>query len=223
LLAILVAPATTYRVGGSPADIWLASSAAVATGAYQVLRLARFFPFTVLLCLGLPAILGAGPKSIDRRWFLLVSAAAAITLPFCYFPSFYAQNGNPPARSLIVPGTMLIGYLMFAGYSFQGLLKRIPEPTRVAVALALAVVQVGVAALTNLPEQAVAAQQAAARWDATDQQIRASRDAGQSDVTVPPLPPYLGENFVTSDRENWFNLCVARYYGVRSIAASNNN
>ena len=112
---------------------------------------------------------------------------------------------------------------MFAGYSLGGLLKRIPEPTRVAVALALAVVQVGVAALTNLPEQAVAAQQASARWDATDQQIRASRDAGQSDVTVPPLPPYLGENFVGSDPGNYFNVCVARYYGVRSIAASNNN
>jgi hypothetical protein len=219
LLAIVVAPATTYRVGGSPADLWLASSAAIATGAYQVLRLARYFPLTGLLCLGLPAVLGTGHARIERRWFLLVSTCVAITLPFCYFPSFYAQNGNPPARSLIIPGAILIGYLTFAGYSFKELLQRIPEPTRVVLAVALAVVQVGVAA--SLPEQAVAARQAAARWDMTDQQIRASRDAGQADVTVPPQPPYLGENFVTSDRENWFNVCVARYYGVRSIATSN--
>jgi hypothetical protein len=38
-------------------------------------------------------------------------------------------------------------------------------------------------------------------------------------VTVPPLPEFLGENFVTPDRANWFNVCVARYYGVRTIAA----
>ena len=80
-------------------------------------------------------------------------------------------------------------------------------------------VQVGQAAV-GLPEQAAAAQQAAARWDTTDQHIRASRDAGQADVTVPPLPPYLGENFVGPDPNNYFNVCVARYYGVRSIAAS---
>ena len=33
------------------------------------------------------------------------------------------------------------------------------------------------------------------------------------------MPPYLGEKFVTTNRQNWFNVCVARYYGVRSIAA----
>jgi Family of unknown function (DUF6056) len=220
LLVIVVAPATTYRVGGTPADLWLASSASIATGGVQVLRLVRYFPLTVLLCLALPAVSGAGAPRVQGRWLLLVSAVAAITLPFCYFPSFYAQNGNPPARSLIVPGAILIGYLLFAGYSLQGRLKLIPQPARVAVAVALAVAQVGVAA-ASLPEQVIAAQQAAARWDTTDQDIRASRDAGQADVTVSPTPPYLGENFVTPDRQNWFNMCVARYYGVRSIATSN--
>jgi hypothetical protein len=219
LLAVVVAPATTNRVGGSPADLWLASSAAIATSAYQVVRLARLVPLVVLLCLGLPALLDAAPARIDRRWFLLVSASVAITVPFCYFPSFYAQNGNPPARSLIVPGTLLIGYLLFAGYALRGVVRAIPAPARVAMALVLAVAQLAVAA-TSLPQQALAAQQAAARWDTTDQQIRASRDAGQADVTVPPVPPYLGEDFITSDRKNWFNVCVARYYGVQSIAAS---
>ena len=48
-----------------------------------------------------------------------MSAAVIITLPFCYFPSFYAQNGNPPARSLIVPGAILIGYLLFLGTAMR--------------------------------------------------------------------------------------------------------
>ncbi|MCA1644231.1 MAG: hypothetical protein LC797_01775 [Chloroflexi bacterium] len=64
------------------------------------------------------------------------------------------------------------------------------------------------------------AAQHAALWDAEDQQIRASRDAGIADLSVPPLPIYLGENFVGTDRADWFNQCVARYYGVRSIAAT---
>jgi hypothetical protein len=55
-------------------------------------------------------------------------------------------------------------------------------------------------------------------FDAEERQIRAIRDAGQMDITVPPLPANLGENFVTADRKNWFNVCVARYYDVRSIA-----
>jgi hypothetical protein len=225
LLAILVAPATASRVGGSPADIWLAAAAAIASAAYQVLRLVRYFPLTVLLCVVLPAALPSGPPRVNGRWFGLVSVMVAITLPFCYFPSFYAQNGNPPARSLIVPGTILIGYLLFAGfagfagYSLQRRLQAIPAQARILAAVALAIVQIAIAA-TSLPEQAVAAQQAAARWDVTDHLIRASRDAGQMDITIAPLPPYLGEDFVTSDRQHFLNVCVARYYGVRSIAAS---
>jgi hypothetical protein len=218
LLAILVAPATTIRVGGEPADLWLASFAAVATAAYQVARLIRYFPLTMLVCLALPGVLGA-KCPVDRKWFVLVSAGVAITLPFCYFPSFYAQNGNPPARALIVPGAILIGYLLFTGYAVAARLHQlVPEPRRLAVALALALVPIGIA-VVSLPEQATAAEHAAL-WDAEDQQIRASRDAGETDLTVPQLSPYLGENFVTPDRGDWFNRCVARFYGVRSIASA---
>jgi hypothetical protein len=39
-------------------------------------------------------------------------------------------------------------------------------------------------------------------------------------VTVRPLPRYFGETFVSVDKSDWFNACVARYYGLDSIAAS---
>lgn len=81
----------------------------------------------------------------------------------------------------------------------------------------MALLPIGVA-VTTLPQRAIAAEHAQL-WDAEDQQIRASRDAGQADVVVPPLPAYLGEEFITPDRENWFNACVARYYGLRTIAS----
>jgi Family of unknown function (DUF6056) len=216
LVVIVVAPATAGRVGGTPADLWLAMSAAIATAAFQVLRLVRYFVPTIALCLAVPALLGSCAPRIERRWFVIVTAAVAITLPFCYFPSFYAQNGNPPARSLIVPGAILIGYLGFAGFSLRAAGQRIPERSRALAVLFAGLVPLSVAAL-SLPQVAGAAQYATL-FDAEDRQIRASRDAGQTDLTVPPLPPNLGEDFVTADRQNWFNTCVARYYGVRSIA-----
>jgi hypothetical protein len=231
LVTIVVAPATTYRLGGgTPADLWLASSAAIATAAYQVLRLARYFPLSILVCLLAPGAAlsivpaaGRAPVAISGRWFTLLSALVAIGLPFCYFPSFYAQNGNPPARSLIVPGAILTAYLLFVGYALWGWLRRplvapgLGRPLRTASLLLLVLVPVAVAA-TTVPEIAAAARYASL-WDTTDGQIRASRDAGVSDVVIAPLPPFLGESFVTPDRNNWFNVCVARYYGVQTIAA----
>jgi Family of unknown function (DUF6056) len=216
LITIVAAPATANRVGGTPADVWLAMSAAIATALFQVLRLVRYFGLIILLCLVVPAIVGACAARVDRRWLPIVIAITAITLPFCYFPSFYAQNGNPPARSLIVPGAMLIGVLMYAGFALQPLARRIPQTTAAVVTLSITLVPLGFAVLA-LP-QITAAAQYATIFDAEDQQIRASRDAGEADLTVPPLPANLGEDFITSDRRNFLNNCVARYYGVRSIA-----
>jgi hypothetical protein len=216
LSVIVVAPSTASRVGGTPADVWLAMSAAIATAAFQLLRLVRYFAPTIALCVAVPVLLGACVPRVDRRWLAIVTVIVAITLPFCYFPSFYAQNGNPPARSLIVPGAILIGYLVFIGAALQRSVPRIAEPRRTVAAAILGLVPLGVA-LTSLPQVASAAQYAAL-FDAEDRQIRASRDAGLADITVPPLPANFGEDFVTVDRQNWFNTCVARYYGVRSIA-----
>jgi len=219
LLVIVIAPATASRVNGTPADLWLALSASVATGWFQALRLVRFFPLTLLLGLAVSALVGRG--HIPRQWLIIVTAAVLITLPFCYFPSFYAQNGNPPMRSLIVPGAILIGYCMFLGFALGPRLAVAGwmTPGRRSVALmGLALVPIGIAVVT-VPE-IVSAAQYAAIFDAEDQQIRASANAGASDLTVPVLPQNFGENFVSADRQDWFNQCVARYYGLQSIAAA---
>jgi hypothetical protein len=215
LIAILVAPATAARVGGSPADLWLASSAAIATAAFQIIRLVRYFPYAILLCVAVPWLLGAWRCRVRRRWALIVSAVVLITLPFCYFPSFYAQNGNPPARSLIIPGAILVAYLMFLGTLVPPVsISRLRLPA--AATLACIPIAIAIASAPQIPAAASYAQ----LFDAEESGIRASQAAGQSDVTVPPLPNHLGENFVSDDRQNWFNVCVARYYGVRSIAAA---
>jgi len=219
LIVIVASPSIGPRVQGTPADLWLATSAAIATASFQVLRLARFFPFTVLLCLGVPALLANGLPRITREWFVNVSLVALITFPACDFPSFYAQNGNPPARSLIVPGAIAVSYLVFVGITLGQLAARSFREARRGLALAaMALVPLGIAAY-SLPDGGVAVSYAAL-FDAEEQQIRTARDAGQQDLTVPSLPTNLGEPYAGPDRTNFLNMCVARYYGVRSIATS---
>ena len=62
LLAILVAPATTYRVGGSPADIWLASSAAIATRRVSGAASGALLPFHRPALPGTARHPGCGPQ-----------------------------------------------------------------------------------------------------------------------------------------------------------------
>ena len=190
LLAILVAPSTASRVGGSPAD-----HLAGLVGGHRHRRLPGAAPGALLLARG--AVLRGTPRGPGRGPHAhqppLVPAghrgcrdhAAVLLLPVVLRPE--RQSTGAVAHR---PGTMLIGYLVFAGYSLGGRLK-IPELGRVAVAVVLAIVQVGHAA-GGLPEQAAAAQQAAARWDTTDQQIRASRDAGSSRRHRPPTAALSG-------------------------------
>jgi uncharacterized protein DUF6056 len=219
LAVIVLSPSMDTRVEGTPADLWLASSAAVATAAFQAVRLLRFFPLTVLLSLAVPALLGEALPRINRQTVTVVTVVVLITLPFSDFPSFFAQNGNPPMRSLIVPGAIMVGYLLFIGVAARPyVVARLPEAQRAVILVGLALVPLGIA-FTSFPDQAAAARYAAL-FDAEDQQIRAGRDAGQVDLTVAGLPPNLGEDFVGPDRGNWFNMCVARYYGVGSIAAT---
>ncbi len=230
LIAIVAAPSIGSRVGGGPADLWLAMSAAIATGTFQVLRLARHFAPTLVLCVALPGLVAAlwrGPGSgeparVPFKSVLIVGAVVAVVLPFCYFPSFYAQNGNPPARALIVPGSILAGFAVYVGVAGVALaraaLVRAPLFATVTGLILMALVPLGIAATTS-PERALAADYAA-RWDAEDALIRAQRDAGQRQLIVPPLPSNLGEDYVTADPKHFFNVCVARYYGVDSIAAS---
>jgi Family of unknown function (DUF6056) len=218
LLVIVAAPATANRVMGTPADLRLTLDASIATAYAQGIRLLRYFPLPILLSLVMPMLVGSQTRRIDWRSFVVVTVVVLITIPFCYFPSFYAQNGNPPARSLIVPGALFIGYLMFLGFALRPTIRSWLTVSRREVALGLLALVPLVAAVTTLPDTTAAAQYAAL-FDAEDQQIRASAGDGRADLRVPPLPPNFGENFVSSNPDDWFNACVARYYGVRSIAA----
>jgi hypothetical protein len=216
LAVIVLAPATPGRVGGGPANVWLAFSASIATAAVQMGRLIRSFAPALALCLVIPALVAChAPRRVHSRRLAVVTAAAAAVVPFAYFASFLAQNGNPPARSLIVPGTLFVAWAVFLGYSLIG---RLPRMVVLGGLLVSVAVPLGIAA-TTWPQQAQAAEYAAL-WDAEDRLIRQAASGGARNLVVPPLPRNFGEGFVTPDPEHFFNRCVARYYGLETIAAS---
>ena len=92
-LSLWIAAPAAYFIGSRWSErffLWLALSASIATGSYQVHLLVRFSPLVVLLSLWLPALLADAPFRVSRGWFVVVTACAAVTATFCYFPSFYA-------------------------------------------------------------------------------------------------------------------------------------
>jgi hypothetical protein len=59
-------------------------------------------------------------------------------------------------------------------------------------------------------------------WDQLDARVRSERSRGIRDVTVARLPStgnVQNLEFVGTNRGDWFNDCVARYYDLSSIAA----
>jgi hypothetical protein len=59
-------------------------------------------------------------------------------------------------------------------------------------------------------------------WDQLDGEVRAEQSRGARDVTVSRLPStgnVQNLEFVGTNRRDWFNECVARYYDLSSIAA----
>ncbi len=139
-----------------------------------------------------------------------------------FFPAFFAQGGDPPARSLIEASVTIVCYFVGIGIllapNIRALVaERAPRYVLAAAALVLALVPLTVAAQT-LPDRSTAADYAA-RWDSVDRQIRTARASGSTDLVVPQLPLALGEPYVTTNAKDWFNQCVARYYDLNTIVA----
>ena len=146
-----------------------------------------------------------------------MTAVVAIVLPFCCFPSFYA-GGSPRAladRAWHDCGR-LPGLPGRHDRALAGADRLFWAPWRSVAVAVLMIVPLGLAA-TTLPDRALAAQYAMGcrgRGDSRREHL------GVRTLVVPPLPRNLGEGFVTTDPKHFFNVCVARYYGLDSIAAT---
>ncbi len=230
---IKVSPSVAGREATVTPSLFNAVKGTVEASTEYVRQFARWSLPIILLCVAVPALLRVtqlGPGAGDARgrgridWPQLaaLTVAAVALLEASFFPAFFSLGGNPPRRSLIVPQYMLTAYLLGVGYLVRPVLvplaARLPAAAVTWLFVAMALVPLSTAA-TAFPERASAAAYAT-QWDQMDGHIRAARDAGATDLTVEPLPRYMGERWVGPDRRDWFNACVARYYGLATIASN---
>jgi hypothetical protein len=169
--------------------------------------------------------------SMSPMLLLAVLAGALVVVFACVLPAYYALSTNPPGRAQLTPEYVVVCALALVGWwlgaTLAGHLRRVLRLPLVAAAACLAVLAlVALGPLRTAAEtlgQLSAASAYAAEWDARDTRIRADRDRGVEAVTVAPLPStgsVQNLDWVGPDRDDWFNQCVAGYYGVNSIAAS---
>jgi hypothetical protein len=187
--------------------------------------------FALILAVVLPAALAllwppaAGGSPRLRLWLLLIPFMGVLLIAASVAPVSYGYSIDqaPPFRLLIVPRMIMVVGLIAWGYLVGVLLRRLLSMHARAHRLApgvLAVLVGGLAlgsagnATATILASMPTAHRLAAGWDAQDRLLRAHRG---SDVplTVPARP---GMPDITNVRTKWSNGCIARYYGLASVA-----
>ncbi|MCA1647484.1 MAG: DUF6056 family protein [Chloroflexi bacterium] len=240
-LAIVgLAPGNTVRQEtGTQTPLSIALPHAVEfTWGWLRLTFARPHAVVLLLLVGLPFAYGAahirGTELTVRSLLVRLGVGVVITgliVLASMLPAFYALGSNPPGRAQVIPQYVVVcslaglGWLLGAASAPR--LRTIRGRTTtgwVGVAALLVLLVLGpLATAREAWQQVVPSRTYAAAWDQLDSQVRAERTQGVRDVTVRPLPSSgLVHNldFVGPDRQDWFNGCVARYYGVDTIAST---
>jgi Family of unknown function (DUF6056) len=204
-------------------------------------------PLTTALLVLLPALSGYYLYHLDSNrsptlslkklvWLLVLLPLIGFTLILiCSAVSVYSISAFLPERSRVVPQFVVVCVAVCWGY-FAGIaLSKMRNARRNDASYPLTIGSVAVVALLALSPISAAwrtlslapqAKAGAFIWDQTDREIRAAKEQGIEDVTVPAVDDVesrLGaprtELHVERDREHWKNRCMARYYGVKSIKA----
>lgn len=202
------------------------------------LTFARPHAITLALLIMLPAALATlstrGSPIITFRalrvWPALLLGVVLVILA-CILPAYYALGTNPPGRAQLIPEFVLLATVGLISWCLGAAAA---QPVRRALHQPAVALVAGVAVFVLLVLGPVltawrsiggldAARAYSAEWDLRDAQIRADRERGVQSVAVLPLPStgsVQNLDWLGPDSSDWFNECVAGYYGVSSIAAS---
>ena len=233
---VALAPGNAVRGGGARPGWAFVMGAALDDTRQFVHDFYRFSTLQAAIAFCLPfgmAVVARPRLSLDRQqlqkllaWTTIIGVTGIVEVVVCLLPSFYALSAPEPGRARIIPQLVLVSLTVLAG-SVAGLALPVWWPASaqlrpVMAALVLVSLASPVLITREVLAQADAAQAYARRWDGIDAQVRADHAAGLQDVVVEALPPtgtVRGMDFVSSNSTDWLNECVARYYGVRTIAA----
>lgn len=199
-------------------------------------------PWIVINALVFPALLAFGLQSqrfeattiVKKLNFKLVPrffggyvAVGFIILVSCFAPALYGMSMYPPDRALVIPYFVFICLIVIGGYSLGFTLAGLPIINRqnratyfAGVGIVVTIILLVFGPVRLAQETFALAPQAktyASLWDSRDEQIKVALQQGQKDLVVPPLPYIPGD--ITPNPNYWVNRCVAKFYGLNSIAA----
>lgn len=231
LAIIAVAPGNAVReISAARTPLPVAVPLAVQfTIAWLRLSFARPHAVTLALLVCVPTLLAiaANWRPAVGRTVIMVIAGAALVIFACMLPAYYALGTNPPGRAQLIPEFVLLATVLLTSYAAAPILARLwlqtlRGPAGVILASLIMLGLIATGPLLNIVQSVRdvdSARAYATHWDQIDASIRADRGNGILAVSVPHLAPtgMLNLDFVGSDRSDWLNQCVARYYGVASI------
>jgi hypothetical protein len=204
-------------------------------------------PFTTLLSLMLPALLGYYLQSVSSRpgselnfrrvvHLLLFSLMAGCVLILaCTVPGIFGTSGFLPERAQLIPQFVVVCAAVFSGYLLGAVLwqwlatrgHKASWPLLAGSAAVIALLILSpIAAARKTFALATRARAGATAWDQMDREVRAAKERGEMDLVVPAvddvesrLGAHRTELQIERDTRNWKNRCVAKYYGINSIRA----
>ena len=219
LLRPAIEAAAPYLLGGTPG--WLPTALVMRTS-----------PIPVATAMLIPAILAVVPQlpkppglALKRAcWW--IPAAAFVLVGACMAPGAYGTSAPPPPRALLIPQYVITCLaacwacaiaLTFAPRLRPGLdASRLIAP----VIVGCLILAGPIAASPNIVRTGSMMREWARDWDETDRQLRLARADGVRDASVPALDSIAGVGSISSDVQDWVNICAAHYYGLRSITGS---
>lgn len=205
-------------------------------------------PFVFAVTVLLPFLIALRTSGSGRRpdanesWhhraelLVLLPAAVLVLIVCCTASAFYGMSVMLPERSQVLLSFTLVCGTVVWGHS-AGTHCRIPLPSidqnvgRVALfgsTLALILmITLPVASGASTFGLRARARAYAADWDRQDEDIRAAKNRGARELTVEQIGDFqsrlgLGNSdlHLRTDPDFWINQAVAKYYGIDSVAAS---
>ena len=163
-------------------------------------------------------------------FFLLAPIIALFLIVCCMVPSIYGTGGYPPDRALIISQFVLSLFTITWGILLGILLKRFPFHQYLydrifgfvlfTLLLALMLPSPFFSFRRNSILITPVMQEYAGLWDSRDAMINDAIQQGNSNLKVIPLPHLSGLPAIGEKPDEWLNVCVARFYLLDSIVAS---
>jgi hypothetical protein len=152
--------------------------------------------------------------------FPITSLGAILLSIACLVPGVYATSEPSAPRTMIIPVSILVAGLQYAGFMFGQRWagsRGFSNPVGYVVPV-LAGLLIGYAALVN--GQSLYGSRSiyiefAQRWQSADAQILQAKARGDESVTIPAMNVWTGPGGDPTDNPKyWVNRCYSLYYGI---------